>query len=167
MKRSISVSLFVIITTVCLGQRTIDGIFDDYSSKNGYMTFDISGNLLGLNAILNDDNYENDEKSEITSKITRIRVLASEGEAEVDQEFYTTVMGRLERMRYEELMIIKSNGTKAKLMAKAEGGGYSEVILIVGGDENLMVQVKGHFTKKDAKAFSKDIDIKNVINNNR
>lgn len=160
MKKGLWILIFSIFTLGSFGQKSLDGIFEDYSGKKGYVTFDISGNLFSFGSLLADD-YKKGEGLK-DSSISRIRILSLDEKENVDPDFYSDVIELLEKMRYEELMVINSHGTKAKIMVKAEGKLFSELVLLVGGDENVLIQVKGQLTRGDARILSHELASENL-----
>jgi hypothetical protein len=160
MKRIIWITLFSIFTIAGFGQKAVDSIFSEYSGKDGYVTVNVSGGLLKFAAML--DRHDEDLNA-MASCITRIRILAQDEDNGTDPGFYTRIMDQLDRSVYEEMMDITSSGTKAKILVKADGDTFSEFLMVVGGDDNALIQIKGKMTTEDIQRLSADMGHDNHI----
>jgi hypothetical protein len=154
MKRVIWIALLSVFTLTGFGQKAIDSIFSEYSGRDGYVTVNVSGGLLKFAAMLD---RQDEELNALASCITRIRILALEDDNGTDPGFYTRVIDQLDRSVYEEMMDITSSGTKAKVLVKADGDTFSEFLMVVGGDDNALIQIKGKMTTDDIKRLSADM----------
>lgn len=160
MKRIIWITLFSVLTLTGFGQKAIDSIFSEYSGKKGYVTVNVSGGLLKFAAMLD---RQDEDLNTLASCITRIRILAQEDHNGTDPGFYTRIMDQLDRSVYEEMMDISSSGTKAKVLVKADGDIFSEFLMVVGGDDNALIQIKGKMTTEDIHRLSADMGHDNHI----
>ena len=138
--------------SVVYGQKSIDALFDRYAGKDGFVTVKISGDLLKLAKILDDD----DEGNDMAGKITELRVLAQEDDAMKVDNFYDLAIKDLDTREYEEFMSIRESDQDIKMFVRTEGKRISEFLLIVGGEDNVIVQVKGDMSLEDAEKFSAD-----------
>jgi hypothetical protein len=120
----------------------------------------VSGGLLKFAAML--DRHDEDLNA-MASCITRIRILAQDEDNGTDPGFYTRIMDQLDRSVYEEMMDITSSGTKAKILVKADGDTFSEFLMVVGGDDNALIQIKGKMTTEDIQRLSADMGHDNHI----
>lgn len=154
MKRIIWIALFSVFTLNGFGQKAIDSIFSEYSGREGYVTVNVSGGLLKFAVMLD---RQDEDLNNLASCITRIRILALEDSNGNDPGFYTRVMDQLDRSVYEELMDISSSGTRAKVLVKADGDTFSEFLMVVGGDDNALIHIKGKMTTEDIKRLSSDM----------
>ncbi len=149
------VLLFIAITvlgTVVYGQKSIDALFDKYAGKDGFVTFTINGNLLNL-LKSNDD----DEENSFPAKVTEIRMLVQDDDKITVDNFYESVMKGIKVGDYEEFMRVKETGQDLRMLVRAEGRKFKEFLLVGGGDDNLIIQIKGEMTFAEAKRFSEDV----------
>ena len=72
------------------------------------------------------------------------------------ENFYNLVVKDLDLKQYEEFMQVKSSGEAVKMLVRTEGDMFKEFILIVGGKDNALIQIKGNMTFKEAKEFAED-----------
>ena len=144
-------------------QRSIDALFDRYGGKEGFVTVTLSGDLLKLSCLLDDDN--DDER--LDGKITEIRILAQDDDDMNAGNFYDLVKDFNTR-EYEEFMRVKKSDQDMKMLVRTDGKRFREFLLIAGGKDNFIVQVKGDLSLKDAEKFSSDArkdDGRNLLSN--
>jgi len=155
MKRIIWTVVLTATVLTLSGQGTVDAIFDSYKGKSGYITVNINGGLLKLAAMFD---REDQELAFLASSISRIRILApDDNNRQQDEGFYGRVLKELDLSSYEEFMDINSSGDKAKILVKADGDVFVEFLMIVGGDDNAIIQIKGRMSSDDIKKLSSDI----------
>lgn len=139
--------------TIVSGQKSIDNLFDRYAGKEGFTTVTISGNLFKLAACLDDDDNDDDA---MPARITEIRILTQDDENLKVDNFYDLVIKDIDLSRYEEFMRIKESDQDLRMLVRSEGRAFTEFLLIAGGDDNALIQVKGNMTFKEARKFSDD-----------
>jgi hypothetical protein len=152
MKRLLLMMVLSAAVSAIFAQSSIDALFDRYAGKEGFVTVTLSGDLLKLSSILDDDN---DEKT-FDGKITEIRVLAHDDDDIKVINFYDLVKKDINTREYEEFMSVKKSDQDLKMLVRSEGKRFREFLLIGGGEDNFIVQVKGDMSLKDAEKFSSD-----------
>jgi len=164
MKKITGIIAIAFLSTTLFAQKSIDALFEKYGGKDGFVTVTINGNLLKLAAALDED-----EDSDIPKNITSIRILAEDDESEGKVEnFYDLVIKDIDISKYEEFMRIKESNQDVRMLVKTEGDMFSEFLLIVGGEDNVLIQIKGNMTLKEAKKFADDAQKEhgtNILNN--
>lgn len=140
--------------TVVSGQKSIDKLFEKYAGKDGFTTVTINGNLLKLAACLDDD-HDND--SALPASITEIRILAQEDHNMKVDNFYDMVIKDIDLSDYEEFMRVKESDQDLRMLVRAEGNKFREFLLIAGGEDNALIQIKGSMNFKEARRFSNDV----------
>jgi hypothetical protein len=149
------VLLFIVIlltVTSLSAQRSIDALFEKYGGKEGFVTVTLSGDLLKFAASLDDS----DDDNPLPAKVTEIRVLAQEDDNLQVDNFYDLMMKGIKVGDYEEFMSVKKTNQDLKMYVRAEGNKFREFLLIAGGENNAVVQIKGEMTFKEAKKFSEE-----------
>jgi hypothetical protein len=154
MKRLLLFIALTITATIVYGQKSIDALFERYSGKDGFVTFTLNGNLLKLAAFLDDDEY--DDENSISANITQIRILTQEDEDIRVDNFYDMVINDINLELYEEFMSVKKANQDLRMLVRAEGNRFKEFLLIAGGEDNALIQIKGNMTFKEARKFSDD-----------
>jgi hypothetical protein len=135
------------------GQKSIDDLFRKYSGKDGFVTLTISGNLLKLSSCID----EEDRNSALPENITEIRILAQEDNQFNDVDFYDKVIGGIDLDDYEEFMQVKHAHQDMRMLVRSEGKTLREFLLIAGGKDNALIQIKGKMSLNDANKFSKEL----------
>ena len=157
--------LFWIITllaslSVINGQKSIDALFNTYAGRDGFVSITINGNLLKLARVLDDDNEENP----LPGDITQIRILVQEDEELQVENFYDMVIRDIYVKDYEEFMTVKESHQDIRMLVRSDGNIFKEFLLVSGGEDNFIIQVKGNMTYKEARKFASDIKNGNGTN---
>ncbi|MCL3782492.1 DUF4252 domain-containing protein [Prolixibacteraceae bacterium JC049] len=140
----------------------IDKLFDKYSGQDGFTTVNISGKLLALAS-----QFENDDPTakEMLQNITGIRVLAVEDESlnkELNfvKELKKDGMFRNISKEYELLLDIKEKDQIVKMFVKeAKNQMISELLLVVGGDDNAIVVINGLISFNNISKLGSTVNI--------
>ena len=154
MKRFLVFIVLTITATLAYSQKSIDDLFERYAGKDGFTTVTINGNLLKLAHCLGD----NDDEKSFPANITEIRVLAQEDKSMNVENFYNLVINDIDLKNYDEFMRVKKTDQDLRMLVRSEGNKFKEFLLIAGGTDNALIQVKGSMTYEDAKKFSKDAE---------
>ena len=154
MKRFLVFIILTITATFAYSQKSIDDLFERYAGKDGFTTVTINGNLLKLAHCLGD----NDDEKSFPANITEIRVLAQEDKSMNVENFYNLVINDIDLKNYDEFMRVKKSDQDLRMLVRSEGNKFKEFLLIAGGTDNALIQVKGSMTYEDAKKFSKDAE---------
>ncbi|MCX6254539.1 MAG: DUF4252 domain-containing protein [Bacteroidia bacterium] len=150
MKKVFLFIALTISTTIIYGQKSIDALFERYAGKDGFVTITISGNLLKLATCLDNDNDDNS----LPAEITEIRILAQEDENLKVENFYDMVINDINLDNYEEFMRVKESDQDLRMLVRSENNRFKEFLLIAGGEDNALIQIKGNMTYSEAKKFS-------------
>lgn len=153
MKKLIGIIAIVLIPSGVFSQKSIDALFEKYSGKDGFVTVSINGNLLKLAAALDDD-HEKDRT--LPKEISTIRILAQDDDDMKVENFYDLVIKDLDMTGYEEFMNVKKSDQDVRMLVKAQGNKFIEFLLIAGGKDNALIQIKGAMTFDEAKKFAED-----------
>ncbi len=153
MKKIFLLVVIMITATAVYAQKSIDALFEKYAGKDGFTTVTINGNLLKLAACLD----ENEEGS-MPSDITEIRILTQEDENMKVENFYDLVIKDIDLSLYEEFMTVKESGQDMRMLVRTEGNQFKEFLLIAGGEDNALIQIKGNMSLDEARKFSRDAE---------
>ncbi|MGD0757172.1 MAG: DUF4252 domain-containing protein [Bacteroidales bacterium] len=157
MKKLLVFIVLTITATLVYGQKSIDNLFERYAGKDGFTTVTINGNLLKLAHCFGD----NDNDNSIPVDIMEIRILAQEDKSMKVENFYDMVINDIDLKNYDEFMRVKKSDQDLRMLVRSEGNKFKEFLLIAGGEDNALIQVKGNMTYDDAKKFSNDAKKKN------
>jgi len=143
----------MITASFAYGQKSVDALFDKYAGKDGFTTVTINGSLLKLAACFSDK----DDRNQMPADITEIRILSQEDDNMKVENFYDQVIGGIDLDKYEEFMRVKKTDQDLRMLVRTEGNKFKEFLLITGGEDNAIIQIKGNMTLKEAKKFSEDL----------
>jgi len=153
MKRILVLLVVSTLMSNVFAQKSIDALFDKYADHEGFTTFSISGNLLKF---IKCDEDRKDE-DHLPLKITEIRILAQEDDAMKVENFYDLVIKDINLREYEEFMRVKEYHQDLRMLVKSDGNIIKEFLLIGGGEDNLVIQIKGEITIQEAEEFSSEV----------
>jgi hypothetical protein len=154
MKRIILTVFVAAFAALLYGQRnSIDDLFSRYSGMDGYNSVIINGNFFGLLKNFDDDPGLED----LDRKVTSIRILSRDKEtAPENHEFITEIRNIVKRGGYEEMMTVKNSKDDVRFLVKTDGDIVKELLLVVSGDEDAVIQIKGHLTQEDVNRISEN-----------
>lgn len=156
MKKIFVILVLSAIVSGVYGQKSIDALFDRYAGHKGFVTMTIDGDLLKL-ASMTDDN---DDDCHLPKSITGIRLLVREEPGKNDINFYDNVISGIDKREYEEFMRFKKSDQDITMLVRTEGDHIRELLLIGGGKDNILIQIKGDMTYREAKEFSSGVKSK-------
>lgn len=160
--RRLLIALLVVSTSISLsGQKSIDRLFDKYGDDHGFVTIKFNGSLLKFIRSCDD---EEDSLDKLPSEITEIRILAQQDSGEVFDNFFDRVMHDINRDEYEEFMRVKKPDENMVMLVRAEGNRFREFLLVAGGKDNVLIQIKGDITFKEAKKLSEESESNCTLN---
>lgn len=168
MKKLILILAFVLPLVVLAQKSPIDKLFDKYANQKGFTTVNISGKLLGFAAQLDSGD---EATSDMLSGLKGIRVLTVEDdELNKKLDFYEELKsdGFFKNNDFEVLMEVTEEDEVVRFLAKDAGNGkISDLLLIVGGDDNALISISGIINPESIGKITKamnidvgDIDIK-------
>lgn len=155
--------VFIVLTftaTLVYSQRSIDDLFDKYAGKDGFTTVTINGSLLKLAHLFDDKDVDND----IPANITGIRILAQEDEGMKVDNFYDLVIKDIDLKNYDEFMRVKKSDQDLRMLVRSEGNRFKEFLLIAGGKDNALIQIKGDMSYDEVKKLSNDAEKDHGLN---
>jgi len=137
----------------------ISEAFTKYRFKDGVATITVPGWVIGLAA-----NFGDIEKSEreLLHSIDKVRILVVEDDdlnarINLHREFSTKINRKND---YEELMTVRDKNEDITIFGKMDEFVIKEMVILVGGDDNAMIYVRGEI---DPKLLQEQIN-KNELN---
>jgi hypothetical protein len=163
MKRFILLVIAVALPAFVMAQNSaVDKLFNKYKGKEGVTTVQISPELFQVIKAMDVKELDN---SEIPfDKVSSVKILTIEDEgANRGVNFYDEIKNELDVANYAEVMTVDDGGETVRMWMKADNATISEFLLIVGGDDNVLIYITGSFNMNDleglAGSFGEDIDI--------
>ncbi len=152
MKTLLSFVVISFMLTSAYSQKSIDALFAKYAGKDGFTTVTVNGNLLKLAECFGGG----DSSDDLPGDIAEIRILTQEDDNASSENFYDLVVKDLDLSQYEEFMNVKEANQNVKMLVRTDGKVFKEFLLISGGEDNALIQIKGTMNLEDAKKFSSD-----------
>lgn len=142
----------LLFACTAFGQRNgIDAFFSRYEGKDGFTTVNISGNLFNLFA----DSVKDSGGKEISLDVSLVRILNVNDENVTGRiNFMEELRNSIEKGGYEELMMVKNAEDDVRVLVKTSGRIIKELLVVSGGKDNTLIQVKGSFKKNDLKKLA-------------
>lgn len=167
--------LAVVMPLAVLAQKSpVDKLFEKYANRKGFTTANITGKLLGFASHIDTGNQA---ASNMLANLTGIRVLTVEDhELNKDIDFYKELEGDgfFKNNDYETLMEVTQDNEVVRFLARDAGNNrFSELLLIVGGNDNALISIRGLIDPENIGKITKalnldlgDIDV-NKMNPNK
>jgi hypothetical protein len=161
MKRLL-LTLVLLIPLLVMAQDNspIDKLFNKYANKDGFTTVNISGKLLSFASKLDDSNSD---EANILEKISGIRILSVEDkEMNKGLNFYKELEadGFFKNNKYEVLMEVTDKNEVVRFYGRTgEKGKLSELLLVVGGDDNTLISIRGIINPDDIGKLTGSLDL--------
>jgi len=130
------------ILSSCSYEPGISEAFTKYRFKDGVTTITVPGWVISLASGFAD--LEESER-EILDCIDRVRVIAVDdndlnARMDLHQEFYEKIN---KKGNYEELLLVRKENESVIVFGKMDENVIKEMVVLVGGDDNALVYVKG------------------------
>ena len=153
--------LAVILPVAVLAQNSpVDKLFKKYANKQGFVTVNISGKLLGFASELDTGDKET---SEMLKQLSGIRILSVEdSELAGKPDFFAELneQGFFDNNDFEVLMEVTESDEVVRFLARDAGEGkFSDLILVVGGEESALISISGIIDPKNIAKITQAVDI--------
>ena len=160
MKKLVLILAFVLPMVVLAQKTPVDKLFDKYANQKGFTTVNISGKLLGFAAQLEN---EDKEVGNMLSNLKGIRVLTVEDdELNKKLDFYKELEadGFFKENNFEVLLEVTEEDEIVRFLAKDAGDGkLSDLLLVVGGDDNVLISISGIINPEDVGKITKAMNV--------
>ena len=100
---------------------------------------------------------DDDDDDCLPGDITTIRILAQNNERRGTGNFYDMVERELDRRNYEEFMSVKKFNQDLVMLVRTAGRNFKEFLIVAGGEDNVLIQIKGNMTFREAQRFADEI----------
>lgn len=132
----------IFIFSACDTNSGVTKAFAKYSHEKGVTSITVPGWLISLGAKFGDLSKE---ERELLDCVDKVKVLAIENDdlnsrINLHKEFHLEINKNKE---YEELLTVRDKNENVTIFAKMDENVIEEIVILVGGDENVMVYLKG------------------------
>jgi len=160
MKKLILIIAIMLPMAVLAQKSSVDKLFAKYANQKGFTTVNISGKLLSFASQVD---VGNDEASKMMSELRGIRILSVEDkDLNKNIDFYAELEkdGFFKNNDYEVLMEVTEDNEVVRFLAKDAGNGkISDLLLVVGGDDNALIDISGLIDPQNISKITKSLDI--------
>jgi len=159
--KKIILLLAVILPMAVLAQKNpVDKLFEKYANQKGFTTVNISGKLLGFASNLDTGDPAT---KDMLSSLKGIRVLTVEDDDLNNKiDFYKELEadGFFKNNDYEVLMEVTEDDEIVRFLAKDAGNGkISDLLLVVGGDDNALISIQGIIDPENIGKITKAVNV--------
>lgn len=138
----------------------VDKLFEKYANQKGFTTVNISGKLLGFASQI--ETGDPDTK-DLLSGLDGIRILSVEDDdLNSKLDFYEELNkdGFFKNNDFEVLMEVTEEDEVVRFLAKDAGNGkISDLLLVVGGDDNALISISGIIDPESIGKITKAINV--------
>ncbi|MGV8134287.1 MAG: DUF4252 domain-containing protein [Mangrovibacterium sp.] len=163
-KRLIPLLGLLISVSAAAQKSPVDKLFEKYANKEGMTTVNISGTLLGFASKIQEDSPE----SEFLAGLKGVRILSVEdGQLNKTLNFYEELEhdGFFKSNDYEVLMEVTEKNEIVRFFGRNAGEGkFSELLLVIGGEENTLISIRGTIAPENIAKITSALDIDLSIN---
>lgn len=146
MKRIVIIvaGLFFLLVS-CSYEPGVSEAYNKYRFKDGVTTITVPGWVIHLAAGFTD--LEESER-DLLESIDKVKVIAVEDNdlnerINLHDEFYDRIS---KNEKYEELMVVRKDDESVTIFGIMEDDVISEMLILVGGDDNALVYLKGEIS---------------------
>jgi hypothetical protein len=162
MKKIIVVAVLLVVVTESFSQDAISKFFTKYQTDDSFSSVTVSSKMFGLFTNMEADTPEDKEVLEAISKLKGLRILAKQN-ARNARELYKEAFTLIPIKEYEELMSVRNEDKDMKFYIKESGGKISELLMVMGGNEQFMVMTLfGEIDLKQVSRIGKKMDVKGL-----
>src|SRR5688572_2512314 len=163
MKKIVAVAVMMMMVSGAFAQDAISKFFSKYQNDETFNQVNISSKMFGLITNMEVENKEDQEIVDAISKLKGLKILGKEN-ARNARELYKEAFAMIPK-DYEELMTIRDQDKDMKFMIKESGGKISELLMVMGGNEEFMVMsLFGEIDLKQVSRIGKKLDVKGLEN---
>src|SRR5688572_24613352 len=136
MKKLIAIVVLVSSIGTAQAQDVITKFFSKYQNDESFSQVNISSKMFGLFTELG-ETPEDKEMLNAISKLKGLKILAKE-DARNSRELYKEAFSLIPK-DFEELMTVRDKDKDMKFMIKESGGKISELVMVMGGNDEFML----------------------------
>ncbi len=162
MKYLSSIILILFLSSTGFSQSdAIESYFSKYKDDDRFTMVYVSPKMFQMFSKVAEGAGEDleDEIIEMVSSLKGLKILTTDVEG---RNFYSEAIQKIDTKQYEELMTVRSEGDDVKFLVKDTDGGniVQELLLLVGGDEFVMMSFVGDINLRQIGKLAKSLDMK-------
>lgn len=137
----------------------IEKYFQKYEDKESFTSVYVSEYMFSLFADIDMENSEDKEVMEILQGLKSLQVLTTD---EDGKKYYEEAIQLINQKEYKLLMKVRDGDTNVRFLIKKEGNAVKELLLLVGGDEFVLLSIVGNINLKKISKLAKHMDIQGM-----
>ena len=138
----------------------IGKFFSQYENDDKFTVVSVSPRMFKMMSKIKWDDVSADVKQTI-QQITSLRILTTESNG---LQYYKEAIKKLNVAEYEELMTVKSEGDHVKFLAKEKNNIITELLMLVGGDEFVLMSITGNIDLDKISKLGETLNIQGMDN---
>ncbi|WP_257213752.1 DUF4252 domain-containing protein [Sphingobacterium sp. 1.A.4] len=148
MMKTLMLVMSLFLATMAQAQISkLDKIFEQYKEHKGVTSIKIGKPMFKMLNKLKIDDADVEVIKPLLGKINSIKMLVLEGE---NKGIQSEVSNAIKNLKYEELMVINSEGNQIKFLAENVEGDYlSNLLLSINSDEDTVFMILDGSLKYD------------------
>jgi len=159
MKKIIGAGVLMMVMSGAFAQDAISKFFSKYQSDESFSQVTVSSKMFALFTNMDAETPEDKEVLDAISKLKGLRILAKE-DARNARSLYKEAFTLIPIKEYEELMSVRDKDKDMKFLIKESGGKISELLMIMGGNEQFMVMsLFGEIDLKQVSRIGKKMNV--------
>lgn len=155
-KLSLFLAMMVVAIASSFGQAdAIEKYFDKYMDDENFTVVYISPKMFQMISKIAPDDMDQDTK-DVIKDLKGLRILTTEYNTKA---FYKEAKSLINTGEYEILMTVRDEGTNVEFLVKDTGDVINELLLLVGGDEFVMMSFVGNIDLDKISKLANSLDI--------
>jgi hypothetical protein len=157
MKRFVIFILTMAFPAFLMAQNSaVEKLFNKYKGKEGVTTVQISPELFQMVKAMEIEEIEDHDIP--LDKIASVKILTIEDdEGYEDVNFYDEIKNDLNVDDFKEVMTVDDGGETVRMWMRVSDNTLSEFLLIVGGDDNVLIYITGSFNMSDLEGLAESV----------
>ena len=158
MKRLVLIILTVAFPALMMAQNSaVDKLFAKYQGKKGITTVNISPELFQMVNAMGIEEIE--EQDFPLDKVASVKILTIEDDEGYENvNFYEEIKKDLDVSDFAEVMTVNDGSEVVRMWMRADKETVSEFLLIVGGDDNVLIYITGSFDMNDLEDIAHHVE---------
>ncbi len=164
MKKTLLV-LIMLSSIYTFGQSKVDQLFKKYNDVEGFTTVTVSKTMFNLISKIDIQTNDEDLKAtkEMMNKLDGVQILTRDKDLNENKvNFYKEILSDFSSDGYSELMRVKEKNQKVLFLIKEKNSRITELVVVVGGNDNTLISIRGDIDLKTISKLSKSMNIKGL-----
>jgi len=155
--RTLALFLLLIVLPVYAGGDEFARLYRKYSGLEGVTSIRLPRIVFRIALMVPD--LEKAER-DLLKCIDRMWILeVDDPELNSQINFADDCRDLLDSGAYEEMVRVREDGEEVRILIRQEGIHFSEMVILVGGNENVMVRMQGRFLMEDLQKIARQASI--------